>query len=231
MRRAAVYAGTRNVYPAMAAAAKSLVEKTRMDRIYFLIEDEAFPEELPGVIQCLDVRGSAFFDANGPNYHTPWTYMTLMRLALHRILPGEGRVLWLDVDTIVMQDIGALFDVDLQGMCLAAVREPGRSKSPFVYFNAGVLLMDLEKMRGGIGDELVQTVNARKLDFADQDAINLRCQGLILELDPIYNACPWTQQPMNARIYHFAADRRYTEKKLFQQYMNMKWSEINACKE
>ena len=43
MRRVAVYMGTRNYYDMMVIAAKSLLSHTRMDRVWFLIEDDEFP--------------------------------------------------------------------------------------------------------------------------------------------------------------------------------------------
>ena len=55
MRRVAVYAGTRNVYGMMAAAAKSLLATTHMDIVYFMIEDDEFPEPLPGPIGVVNV--------------------------------------------------------------------------------------------------------------------------------------------------------------------------------
>ena len=132
MRRVAVYAGTRNIYHNMTTAVKSLLQTTRMDRVYFLIEDEEFPEELPPVIQCISMRVQKWLPCDGPNYTNAWTYMTLIRLALPEILPDETRCVWLDVDTIALDDLGGLFDMDLQGKCLAMAEEPIRSRDPVV---------------------------------------------------------------------------------------------------
>ena len=230
MRHVIAYAGTRNVYPCMAAAAKSaLRECKRIDRIWFLIEDDAFPEQLPDVIRCVNVKNDPFAMEQGPNYTNPWTYMVMARCILHNLLPDEERVLYLDVDTIAMFAFDELFEADLQGNVIGAVREPKRCLEPFVYHNAGVLLMDLQKLRDtGIGDEILRMLQTRKLKCPDQDAINLLCQGRMLELNPIYNASDWTQCPPNAKIYHYAGDPNYTQRKLFQSYMNMKWSDLHA---
>ena len=61
MRRVAVYMGTRNYYPLMVSAAKSLLANTRMDRVWFLIEDDEFPEELPDVIRCKNISGQTLY--------------------------------------------------------------------------------------------------------------------------------------------------------------------------
>lgn len=232
MRHVIAYAGTRNVYPCMAAAAKSaLRECKRIDRIYFLTEDDEFPEQLPDVIQSINVKDQKFARPDGVNHQNPWTYMTMARLALHKILLDEERVLYLDVDTIAMFAFDELFEADLEGNVIGGIREPKRCLDPFVYMNAGVLLMDLEKLRSGFGDEMLDIAHRKKLRCPDQDAINLICQGRMLELNPIYNASDWTQCPPNAKIYHYAGDPNYTQRKLFQSYMNMKWSDLHARKE
>lgn len=229
MRRVAVYAGTRNIYRHMVAAVKSLLFHTRMDRVVFLIEDDAFPEPLPDVIECVNVRGQTFFPESGPNYASRWTYMSLMRLALPELLPDENRVLWLDVDTIVTEDIGELFEETLDsGRVMGAVREPEWSRPGRVYFNAGVLLMDLAALRGDLCEQLIRRVNSVKMDFPDQDAINAVCAGRIRALSAIWNSSEWTSKPMDARITHFAADREYTRQPIYKCYERKNWRDCHA---
>lgn len=224
MRRTVVYAGTRNIYQNMAAAAKSLLAHTRVDRVYFMIEDDELPEELPDVIRCVNVSEQQYFPKDGPNYYSRWTYMTMIRLALFDLLPDEERVLWLDADTIVIFDIAELLEMDMGGKCLAMAEEPTRSKYPFVYHNAGVTLMDLNRLREtGRGKRMLEMVNSRQLGAVDQDAMNLVCQDEILTIDPTWNASSWTREPLNAHIMHFAADRDYADKQAFQEYRKKEW--------
>lgn len=218
MRRVAVYAGTRNIYNNMVVAARSLLWHTRMDRVVFLIEDDTFPEPLPSVIETMNVSGQEFFPQDGPNYKSRWTYMTLMRLVLPELIPDERMVLWLDVDTIVTDDISDLFEVDLGGCCIGAVREPPWSRPGRVYYNAGVLLMDLDAMRGDMCRRLIQRINTVRMDFKDQDAINDVLKGQIHDMPAIWNASKWTAEPENSKITHFAADRNYTRQPLFIEY-------------
>lgn len=58
--KVAAYAGTRNLYPDMVTAAKSLTKNSSVDIIYFLIEDSVFPEKLPDHIKCIDVSDQKF---------------------------------------------------------------------------------------------------------------------------------------------------------------------------
>ena len=53
MDRVAVYMGTRNVYRQMAAACKSLLYHTRVDRVWFLIEDDALKSNQTQEYQAL----------------------------------------------------------------------------------------------------------------------------------------------------------------------------------
>ena len=228
MRKVVVYAGTRNVYHNMVVAAKSLLCHTQMDRVWFLIEDDAFPEELPAVIKTKNMSGQQWFP-DGPNTRKRWSYMSLLRLALPEILPEEDRVLWLDIDTIVNADITDLMKTDLDGCYVAAVEEPIRSKDPFLYYNAGVMVMDLKKLRDGMADLLIRYVNRVDMRFPDQDVINLLCQGRIKPVSPYWNSNIWIVEVSDPGITHFAADRNYERHKLWQKYEQMEWRVKDAC--
>lgn len=224
MKRVAVYAGTRNVYGMMAAAAKSLLRNTRMDRVWFLIEDDEFTQPLPGVIRTKNVSGQTWFDPEGPNYNSRVTYMDMIRLALPELFPEEQRMLWMDIDTIVEKDAGELLDMDLRGNYAAMVEEPIRSCFPFRYFNAGVVLMDLEKMRDGIYRKMIDLVNREEYTAQSQDMMNLFCQGQILALDAKWNHCPGIiQMSHDPHIRHFAGGTRTQGDGLFAEYGRMDW--------
>lgn len=225
MRRVAVYMGTRNYYEMMVTAAKSLLRHTRMDRVWFLIEDDTFPEKLPDVIRTKNMSGQQWFPEDGPNYGTRWTYMCLLPLALPEIFPEESRVLRMDDDTIVEHDIGELFDIDMEDNYVAMVEEPIRSRHPFKYFNAGVTLMDLDKFRRtGIHKKMIDMANRKALSAIDQDAINVFCQGQILELDAKWNHCPGIiQETMHPFIRHFAGGTRSQGTRWFEEYSGMDW--------
>ena len=230
MRRVAVYAGTRNVYGMMAAAAKSLLATTHMDIVYFMIEDDAFPAPLPGTIGVVNVSSGSwnaktYFDQEGPNYNSQWTWMSLVRLVLPDLLIREKRVLWLDVDTIVEQDIGEIFDRDLAGNYVAMVEEPVRSKYPFTYYNAGVMLMDLDALRADdTWRKWIALVNREPFTALDQDVINLICQGEILTLGPEWNSAGHiTQNAEDPYIRHYAGSLRPSGAAAFARYEKAEW--------
>ena len=226
MKRTVVYAGTRNIYRNMATAAKSLLSHTRVDRVWFLIEDDTFPEELPAVIKTKNVSGQTWFDPEGTNARKRWSWMALMKLALPEVFPELSRVLWLDVDTIVNKDIGELFSTDLEGCYVAAAEEPMRSKPPFRYYNTGVMIMDLTKLRDGKARDMIRKANGFPMDFPDQDAINIHCQGMIKPISPYFNSNYWIVEVDDPAITHYAADRHYEEHELWKQYERMEWRVI-----
>ena len=229
MRRVAVYMGSRDYYGMMVIAAKSLLRHTRMDRVWFLIEDDRFPEELPGVIKTKNMSGQKWFPPEGPNYGSHWTYMCLLPLAFPEIFPEESRVLRLDDDTIVEHDIGELLDMDMRDNYVAMVEEPIRSRYPFKYFNAGVTLMDLDKFREtGIQRKMIDMANRMELTAVDQDPLNVFCQGQILELEAKWNHCPGIiQETRDPYIRHFAGGTRSQGIRWFDEYRERKW-EVKA---
>ncbi len=116
------------------------------------------------------------------------------RLALPDLLPPEAdRVLYLDADIIVHGSLDELYDMDFAGHSLVACHDMAAMSneyakvSPlfsafsdtedFVYFNSGVLLMNLKKMRshGTTFSFFVQKAAELKeqLIFFDQDLLNM----------------------------------------------------------
>ena len=127
---------------------------------------------------------------------------TWYRVFLPELLPGRDRVVYLDADLIVIDHLGPLFEHDgLEGHCLGAVThvlqhdEAGRPAdlglpSSDVYFNAGVLLMNLEAMRAERSSRALIAYareNADLISFRDQDALNVVLGERRLELHPRWN--------------------------------------------
>ena len=173
--RAAVYSGTRNLYPAMVTAAKSLTKNSNVEKIYFLIEDDSFPEELPSHIETINVSSQAYFPKNGANFRTHFTYMSLLRVCYTKLFPKLDKVLQLDVDTLVVDDISSLWDIDLNGKMFAAVEEYHSSYKPYgpKYYNIGVAMFNLTQIRKERADDFsIGFLNCTATPYIDQDAWN-----------------------------------------------------------
>ena len=222
----AVYCATRNLYDAMETAAKSLVANTPVDKVHFLMEDAEFPRPLPDIIECHDVSGQDIFDPEGPNANCRWTWMVLMRAALCHVLPDVDRVLSIDCDTVCAGDASGAWELPLDGCYLAGVKEGGKSKHGLQYVNMGVALFDLEKLRDGKADEIVDVLNRHYFRWPEQDVFNFLCQGRIAEMDSAYNYCPWVVNPiLPVRIVHYAAREDWRDEPPARKYRAMTWDE------
>ncbi len=124
----------------------------------------------------------------------------LARLFAGSCLPESvKRVIYLDCDTIITDSILPFYNVDMDNCVLAGVPEPviTKSRRPILdmsashdYYNAGVLLFDLELWRKENCENLVISYfldNMEKLIANDQDAINACFKGRIKTVAPKYN--------------------------------------------
>lgn len=126
------------------------------------------------------------------------------------------RMMYLDCDMQATGDISELYDTDLGGKALAACEEvllipTSITKSaiffdgkpcnadiyrtrhlgldkPRDYFNAGMLVLDLKRCRQ-ITDaqRAVEVLTAHRMQFNDQDALNIIFKGEVKQLDIRYN--------------------------------------------
>ena len=107
--RVAVYTGSRNLYPDMIPAVKSMLKNGKPDLIYLLIEDDKFPFWLPSNVKTINVSGQKFFPKDSANTKSKFTYLAMMRAALAKVLPQDiDTVLSLDCDTLIVGDITEL---------------------------------------------------------------------------------------------------------------------------
>ena len=231
MERVAVYGGTRNIYDQMYVCLKSLLANNDMDRVYLLIEDDEYPYPIPDFVHPVNVSGQNWFELGSPNYGCPWSYMSMLRCVFGEMFPNERMLLWLDCDTIVLDDITDLFDMNMNGYFYAGVAEPQNCKSVFRYINAGVLLMNLDMIRAtDIEQRMVTFLNTYQFTFPDQDVINLLSQGFIRIIDSAYNSNHYTAACARPKIMHYAAvDReKFKSDWAYKKYDRMKFEEEKA---
>ena len=99
--------------------------------------------------------------------------MALIRAALTKVFPTLDKILSLDVDTIVNENISELWDIDLSNYYFAACREPDATLSTDTYLtiNAGVMMINLNKLRADKkDDEIINEINTKYYKFDMQDA-------------------------------------------------------------
>lgn len=230
--RSVVYMGNRRYYPLLTTAAKSLLSHSPVDRVYFLIEDDKFPEPLPSIITTVNVSDQRIFSPNGPNINGYYTYMTLMRAALSKVLPQEDRVLLLDPDTIVEDDISPIWTTDLTYAYFAGVLETRNNDHTPPYYNAGVMLMNLAKLRAdGLDDKIIATINTTRYRHLEQDVLNFLCKPFIVSLPSEYNSSFVTDTTTHPRITHYLDKAKRHLPKAQEPYINLDWHDLPFVKE
>lgn len=130
--------------------------------------------------------------------HSYLSLPAFYRLKLPSILPDIDKVLYLDCDVIVNSPLSELYQTDIEDFYAAGVKDIAVNSSGYVpaldkgnlYFNAGVLLLNLKKMRtDNIEDKFEKYTidNIKTIRVGDQEILNKVCQGKIKQLDSCWN--------------------------------------------
>jgi lipopolysaccharide biosynthesis glycosyltransferase len=145
-----------------------------------------------------------------------------VRLFIPHFLPKTcKKAIYLDVDMIVRTDLSALWDIDLNDHIIAGVPDRAPTVSTAwagiqnyealgldpdtVYYNSGLLILDLEKWReSNLTQEIIDCIlqNRQYAGFPDQYGLNVVLANKWLQLDSKWN----TFAPSDERdpfIIHF----------------------------
>lgn len=113
------------------------------------------------------------------------------RFFIPEILQNYRKTVYLEADQILQEDIANLYDIDLKGKSLGVApqmkfsgnsaidhqkycKEILKMKDPNYYFNAGVLVMNLEKLRkSNFRKQAISIAKDHNLRYIDQDILNL----------------------------------------------------------
>ncbi|AHG87137.1 hypothetical protein F544_19090 [Bibersteinia trehalosi USDA-ARS-USMARC-190] len=163
-------------------------------------------------IQFLDLSS----EFSNQSTHMHFSKATFYRLILDKLILDRDKVLYIDCDTIVLDDVSKLFDTDLGNNAIGAVYDyimhhfcqmgipsidfTGGVKSKdylqnYVgikewdkYFQAGVILFNLDKMRKmDLSEVMIKSLLDKRYWFLDQDILNKYLLGKVTYLDPSWN--------------------------------------------
>ena len=124
---------------------------------------------------------------------------TYYRLKLANIFPQYDKIIYLDIDTIVMQDLTSLYDIDLEDNYIAGVHTVGykieipdyndKLNIPDLdsYINAGIIVWNLDLIRKDNMTEKLLTLSNNVYKYMDQDIINIAFYNRIKHIDFKYN--------------------------------------------
>lgn len=210
-----VLASDDNYAQHVAVLAASVLSNTKAQVNIHLLSDAISKERLTLINNTVQSWGSTLHVYDMSSYDCFDNLFTsghiskaaYFRLDIANILPEEvNKVIYMDVDLLVLRDIAELWQYDLQGRPLAAVPDYGiiasrrlmKQKQNVIglqlhskYFNSGVVIMDLEQWRKhGYAKQVIELAAAGNLPHHDQDALNKVFMGNWIALPLKWNVIP-----------------------------------------
>lgn len=126
----------------------------------------SLPERADVTLVFMDLPKDSIASRCGPKW---------AKIDMVQVLPVQ-RVLYLDGDVLVRASLQDLWRVNLESKSVGAAVDVGypmgHDDRRALYFNAGVLLMDLAKIRAKLSELTRMAQSCEKSRFADQDALN-----------------------------------------------------------
>ena len=239
-----------------AVAVQSLINKTGERLHFFVLHDDTFKEQQKNKLTRMVEEGCNEIDFYKVRIPDEWykiksiknfTIGTLFRLMISDKLPSDiDRVIYIDVDTLVNLDIKELWDVDT-GSALVCGRKEKHYDNPIFdegisedsYVNAGVLLLNLERIREqhDLYRESIHFFEKHpNCMWNDEDAINYvlnRKQMIIPNRFNTFTISADESEPefLKPYIYHFAGDHprangsRAFDREFFRILRQTPWGE------
>ncbi|MDR0542773.1 MAG: glycosyltransferase family 8 protein [Dysgonamonadaceae bacterium] len=225
-----VIAFTPDYFIPAATCLLSVFENTNPEERFHVIclLSEELPERLKQKMHLVGNRYArfSFINLQGmlPDIYVDekYTVAASFRLLLPDLLPEYDKVMYIDCDVAVRNDLALLYrSVELGDNYLAAVFEAPMDFQeehlrnigcdPSAYINSGFLIMNLALLRqDNMVEKFMEASKAEYLEFPDQDVLNKVCKNRIVGLPPCYNSIRTFYLP---QYRHFFL-RRYTEQDL-----------------
>ena len=211
--------------PFLAVSLQSLIENSKKENFYLIkILYTNISEENQRKIQKFEQENVSieFVDLNyyiekikdklyTRDYYSKTTYF---RLLIPNLYPQYTKALYLDSDIVVLEDVADLYNTNMENYLVAAapddviqtikVFQEYAEKVVGVanyrnYFNAGVLLMNLDELRKfNFQEKFLYSLDKIKFSVAqDQDYLNRLCKGRVKIVDPNWNRMPIAREKEN----------------------------------
>ncbi len=137
-------------------------------------------------VEVIDISNLTLFDSlNYKNATAHVSNTAYYRFYLPEIFPKLDKLLYLDGDIIVRDSLEGLFDIDLEDKYAAVCKDIGGENYPapyndrlsanlLGYFNSGIMLLNLKKIReDNVIPKLEEYVLRENPAIMDQDALNV----------------------------------------------------------
>lgn len=209
-----------NYVPCLSVAVKSLIDHASAENNYrIIVLHTGMKEKSIEELKTLETKNVKFSFENVSkkvkgiekdlelrlrDYYSVAIYY---RLFIPSMFPEYQKAIYLDADIVILDDIAKMYNIDMKGNILAAVSDATINNTndfiiyakqalgviPPKYFNSGVLLMDLRKMREEkIEEKFLYLLVKYNLETAapDQDYLNILCKDKVLYLDETWDKMP-----------------------------------------
>ena len=174
-------------------------------------------------IEFVDLNEKIIRIANKLYTRDYFSMTTYFRLFLPELYPDLKKAVYLDSDIILLADVAELYNIDLGTNLVGAIPDAAvasvkefRDYVELVvglqdynnYFNAGILLMNLEELRNyRFQVKFMYLLDTMKFKVAqDQDYLNRLCKGRTTLIDSCWNTMPGAspeRRSKNPKLIHF----------------------------
>ncbi|MGL6121123.1 MAG: glycosyltransferase family 8 protein [Fusobacteriaceae bacterium] len=176
---------------------------------------------------------------------THLTSIVFARLFIPEFLKLEKKAIYLDCDLIVLKPLEELYDIDLKYKSIGVVLDGKKDQESSLkrlnlnknktYFNAGVMVMDLEKLRnnGKFLNTIEYCLNPdRELELNEQDALNIIFEADYFEANIKWNYTHGNSEENNLSlneigIIHFTGNSKPWDCKNYSSYKNIYWQYLS----
>ncbi len=192
-----------------AVAISSLIANKKKETFYKIsiisadlnkdIEDKlySFSENENITVNIVRVNEDKYQMFHRKGHHVSST--ALYKFEIPNLLPEYDKIIYLDGDILVKNDLSELYNLELNNYYVGAVRDMTAEVSYKIhakipvdeYLNAGVMILNLKKIReDNLTDRAIETLYERGHDYVcgDQDVFNFVFKENVLWLNPEYNA-------------------------------------------
>lgn len=197
-----------NYAPLVGVVIASVCYNTKSDCKFYIINSNITPDRKQKIqnlknsfnnfdVEFIDTKANDFFEKCKKDY-TFWPSDVLLKMALPEITKIKDKLVYLDCDIVVQNDIAELYNEDLEDKIIAAVPQISDDKrkkalninDSHKYFNSGIFLLDCKKWKKEdclkkLMDLFLE--NQNNLKYPDQDLLNKCFENNYKELKIKYN--------------------------------------------
>lgn len=240
-----------NYIPFLGVALKSLIENASKDYkytikiLYTAVSDSNIKKIMKNENECFNIEFvnlSSEVEKIRDKLYTRdyFSNTTYYRLLIPELYPEFNKVLYLDSDIVVLNDITKLYKTNIENKLLAAAPDDViqtidvfRNYAEKVvgvsnyenYFNAGILVMNLKELRASkFKERFMYLLSTTKFSVAqDQDYLNRLCKGNVILIPKTWNKMPVSgdcieRSKINLVHYNLAFKPWKFDNTLYQEY-------------